>query len=566
MSYVNQRETKMVLSQISLTFCLIGLALCSEYSHSFVIWADNSGAVPYITSGPVAHSDSGAVPYINSGPVAHSDSGAPSRILAESPTHSQDSSPQGFINVHNAARAEVGVGRMTWDDVVAAYAANYAKERMSDCNLVHSGGPYGENLAWSSADFSGTDAVKMWINEKSNYDLKSNTCASGRICGHYTQVIWANSTRLGCAKARCSDGGTFIVCNYDPPGNYIGKRPTSWNQSIFRPLAPSPDLSIVAESPTHSQDSSPQGFINVHNAARAEVGVGHMIWDDVVAAYAANYAKERMSDCNLVHSGGPYGENLAWSSADLSGTDAVKMWIDEKSNYDLKSNTCASGRICGHYTQVIWANSIRLGCAKARCSNGGTFIVCNYDPPGNYVGQRPTSWNQSIFRPLAPSPDSIPHFFTLKDKKKDMKGLVVGLIVGACALIFGLGFIWFISRRKGNKLDDHISDVFFGGEFQSGMAPRKFSLVELAKVTSNFKGEKLGKGGFGAVYKGYLRDLDSYVAVKRISEASKQGIKEYASEVKIISRLRHKNLVKLIGWCHEKGELILVTSSWLMAA
>ncbi|XVE93580.1 hypothetical protein REPUB_Repub01dG0206900 [Reevesia pubescens] len=50
----------------------------------------------------------------------------------------------------------------------------------------------------------------------------------------------------------------------------------------------------------------------------------------------------------------------------------------------------------------------------------------------------------------------------------------------------------------------------------------------------------------------------TYVAVKRISKASKQGIKEYSSEVKIISRLRHKNLVKLVGWCQEKGELILV--------
>ncbi|XWS54607.1 hypothetical protein CRYUN_Cryun10bG0103300 [Craigia yunnanensis] len=161
---------------------------------------------------------------------------------------------------------------------------------------------------------------------------------------------------------------------------------------------------------------------------------------------------------------------------------------------------------------------------------------------------------------FTPTPDSAAHLFPMKERK-DKKGLVVGLIIGACALIFGLGFIWFILRRKrlkGNKLDDHTSDVFFGGEFQDGMAPRKFSLVELAKVTSNFKGEKLGEGGFGAVFRGYLRDLDTCVAVKRISKASKQGIKEYASEVKIISRLRHKNLIKLIGWCHEKGELILV--------
>ncbi|KAK5837143.1 hypothetical protein PVK06_012953 [Gossypium arboreum] len=139
--------------------------------------------------------------------------------------------------------------------------------------------------------------------------------------------------------------------------------------------------------------------------------------------------------------------------------------------------------------------------------------------------------------------------------------LVVGLIVGAGALIFGLGFIWFILRRKthkANKLDYVMFDELFGGEFQNGMGPRKFSFVEIAKMTSNFKGEKLGEGGFGAVYRGYLRDLDTHVAVKRISKASKQGIKEYASEVKIISRLRHKNLVKLIGWCHEKGQLILV--------
>ncbi|WRX16457.1 Protein kinase domain - like 10 [Theobroma cacao] len=117
--------------------------------------------------------------------------------------------------------------------------------------------------------------------------------------------------------------------------------------------------------------------------------------------------------------------------------------------------------------------------------------------------------------------------------------------------------IW--RRFRNQNLDDRISDVFFSEEFVSGMGPRKFSVNELARVTRNFKDkEKLGEGGFGAVYRGYLRDLGTYVAVKRVSKTSKQGIKEYASEVKIISRSRHKNLVKLIGWCHEKGELILV--------
>ncbi|KAL2460365.1 L-type lectin-domain containing receptor kinase IX.1 [Abeliophyllum distichum] len=78
-------------------------------------------------------------------------------------------------------------------------------------------------------------------------------------------------------------------------------------------------------------------------------------------------------------------------------------------------------------------------------------------------------------------------------------------------------------------------------------------------VTNNFsQHEKLGEGGFGGVYKGFLREINSYIAVKRVSSGSQQGIKEYTSEVKIISRLRHKNLVQLLGWCHEKKELLLV--------
>ncbi|XVE67402.1 hypothetical protein DITRI_Ditri08aG0157500 [Diplodiscus trichospermus] len=139
---------------------------------------------------------------------------------------------------------------------------------------------------------------------------------------------------------------------------------------------------------SHAQDS-PQDYLNAHNTARADVGVGPMTWDDTVAAYAKNYANQRIGDCNLVHSGGPYGENLAWSSADLSGTDAVTMWVNEKADYNYDSNTCAPGKVCGHYTQVVWRKSVRLGCAKVRCNNGGTFIGCNYDPPGNYNGEKP---------------------------------------------------------------------------------------------------------------------------------------------------------------------------------
>ncbi|CAN1167531.1 Pathogenesis-related protein 1 [Linum perenne] len=148
------------------------------------------------------------------------------------PSTAQDS-PQDYVNAHNAARSAVGVGPVTWDPSVAAYAQSYARQRAAgDCKLVHSGGPYGENLAWSSGQISAKGAVGMWVNEKADYNYNANTCApgntcaQGKVCGHYTQVVWRSSSRIGCAKAACSGGrGTFVICNYNPPGNYVGQKP-----------------------------------------------------------------------------------------------------------------------------------------------------------------------------------------------------------------------------------------------------------------------------------------------------------------------------------------------------
>ncbi|XP_057788050.1 pathogenesis-related leaf protein 6-like [Salvia miltiorrhiza] len=134
-------------------------------------------------------------------------------------------SAQDFLDGHNRARAAVGVGPMTWDENVANFARNYVNSRLRDCNLVHSSNrPYGENLAAGSGDFTGRRAVELWVNEKANYNYASNSCVGGE-CLHYTQVVWRNSVRLGCARALCNNGWWFVSCNYDPPGNYIGQRP-----------------------------------------------------------------------------------------------------------------------------------------------------------------------------------------------------------------------------------------------------------------------------------------------------------------------------------------------------
>ncbi|XP_062177391.1 L-type lectin-domain containing receptor kinase IX.1-like [Alnus glutinosa] len=92
-----------------------------------------------------------------------------------------------------------------------------------------------------------------------------------------------------------------------------------------------------------------------------------------------------------------------------------------------------------------------------------------------------------------------------------------------------------------------------------GTGPKRFPYKELVVATDNFSEEgKLGQGGFGGVYRGFLAEQNMEIAVKRMSSSSNQGKKEYISEVKTISRLRHRNLVQLVGWSQKRDSFLLV--------
>lgn len=134
-----------------------------------------------------------------------------------------------------------------------------------------------------------------------------------------------------------------------------------------------------------------------------------------------------------------------------------------------------------------------------------------------------------------------------------------GIGFGVSLLAFLFVVLWKrIKRRieeKGSVYDIQNMD----DEFTNGTGPKRFRYSDLVAATSNFsESKKLGQGGFGGVYKGHLKDLNFHVAIKRVSKNSTQGIKEYVTEVKVIGQLRHNNLVQLLGWCHEKNDLLLV--------
>ncbi|RHN41523.1 putative protein kinase RLK-Pelle-L-LEC family [Medicago truncatula] len=148
---------------------------------------------------------------------------------------------------------------------------------------------------------------------------------------------------------------------------------------------------------------------------------------------------------------------------------------------------------------------------------------------------------------------------TVYKKKTRLLLMFGGVVVVGVGAIAAYALLWRKTKRRKKEKEEAMSLTSMNDDLERGAGPRRFTYKELNLATNNFsRDRKLGQGGFGAVYKGNFFDPDLPVAVKKISKGSRQGKKEYVTEVKVISPLRHRNLVKLLGWCHEKGEFLLV--------
>ncbi|KAI3978171.1 hypothetical protein MKX01_013002 [Papaver californicum] len=125
--------------------------------------------------------------------------------------------------------------------------------------------------------------------------------------------------------------------------------------------------------------SQHKNYLAAHNAARGNLSVGIMTWDDNLATYAMNYAKQRAGDCKIIQMD-PMVRTLL---------RVILLPSRQSTNYNYGANSCNTGKECGHYTQIVWRESVHVGCTRIVCTNGGTFVVYEYDPPGNWDGEYP---------------------------------------------------------------------------------------------------------------------------------------------------------------------------------
>jgi pathogenesis-related protein 1 len=197
-------------------------------------------------------------------------------------------------------------------------------------------------------------------------------------------------TLLWCFAAACS--GT--VDNSTPGTDGPGSNPPGDDGSV-----PPADVPGGVGEPAELQ-----GITLFHNQARAMVQTATPLpslqWEPALAATAAAWVATcqdtdqpiGLLDHNPNRSDGhPYyvGENIFASSGQASAQQAVDLWVAEKANYDYATNTCNG--TCGHYTQVVWRDTLYLGCALGNCPGlqFSSTIVCDYGPGGNIGGQLP---------------------------------------------------------------------------------------------------------------------------------------------------------------------------------
>jgi hypothetical protein len=140
--------------------------------------------------------------------------------------------------------------------------------------------------------------------------------------------------------------------------------------------------------PAETKDVAPGEMKDVlerHNELRKKHCAEPLVWSKDLAKVAQSWADKLGARCALQHSSGDYGENLAAGSVELMGPGQVaEMWYSEIDKFDFAKGGF-SGET-GHFTQLVWRGTQRLGCGVSSCKSLRIW-VCNYDPPGNVMGE-----------------------------------------------------------------------------------------------------------------------------------------------------------------------------------
>jgi len=138
---------------------------------------------------------------------------------------------QAALKAHNDYRKKHGAKPLTLSPDLCKVAQAWANHCAEADMMAHSENGYGENIHWSSGIVTdGKAPVDHWYSEVKDFDFKNGDYQKGT--GHFSQIVWNSSKELGIARATAKKGGTYVVANYNPAGNYLGKHKENVNKPL----------------------------------------------------------------------------------------------------------------------------------------------------------------------------------------------------------------------------------------------------------------------------------------------------------------------------------------------
>ncbi|OEL37427.1 putative L-type lectin-domain containing receptor kinase S.7 [Dichanthelium oligosanthes] len=354
----------------------------------------------------------------------------------------------------------------------------------------------------------------------------SNSTPDGRRVASFSTVMKLNLYR-GANTSVKGEGLAFVIASGKdggpPPGSYGGYLGLT---NVSTDGLPTNGFAAV------ELDTVKQSYDPDDNHVGLDVNSVH----STVTAPLAPFGIE-LAPSNATATGGNDGSNFMW--IDYNGT-ARHVWVYLSPNENKPATAVLNASL--DLSKVLLDNKGYFGFSG---STGATYEL-------NCVNM----WNMTV--DVLPG-GSVP--------KKKLPGWKLGVFIGVpCAAALALGLLaglYFMKKRR-KQVGDDPSSVFNNAiDFRSiPGVPREFDYRELRKGTNNFDEKmKLGQGGYGVVYRATVAGDSGQsmeVAVKQFSGANTKGQEDFLAELSIINRLRHRNLVKLVGWCHDNGVLLLV--------
>ncbi|CAN1161114.1 G-type lectin S-receptor-like serine/threonine-protein kinase At4g03230 [Linum perenne] len=403
-----------------------------------------------------------------------------------------------------------------------------------------------------------------------SFDYPTDTFLPGQI-NTYSLISWNNDSDP-------SQGAYSLQLETD---SYVNFYITFYNNVSRMYTIPRVKFRRSARSSDVYYDFNNSRGGRTHIVMNSKGTVQALSWDEGSKGWYLNWQEPR-DLCQIFGYCGPFGScnnestplcscptgfvpksEKEWSLGDFSkgclrksrlGCNNDDMFIP---GYVLPNGVELSFGAIGSGQQCELFCSVNCNCTAYSYQRNGCFIW--YGDLYNLCTLRKDGYNQSVYIKIAGSekPNNVAYeqknpIYGRSSRKRVVIGAIIGsVVIGIMVSLMGL----FLILRRNSRWEKAAN---MAGYDQNNTQLSFFSFKAVLAATDNFsESNKLGEGGFGPVYKGKLSG-NQEVAMKRLSKKSGQGLEEFMNELKLIAKLQHNYLVRLLGCCVEREEKILI--------